>query len=192
MHYYQFNIADYRKDTVHLSRLEHGIYRDLIDWYYLDERPIPTETQVVSRRLRLASEEDLKSLKNVLSDFFVESEDGFRHVRIDQDIAQMRLAQKNHWATKLSRHERTAIQAARNAQKNQATPRWLSDDDRRLIIEIYSRSSIVTASTGIKHEVDHIVPIRSSVVCGLHVPWNLRILPATENRKKSNKFEVIV
>jgi uncharacterized protein YdaU (DUF1376 family) len=192
LHYYQFNIADYRKDTVHLSRLEHGIYRDLIDWYYLDERPIPTETQVVSRRLRLASEEDLKSLKNVLSDFFVESEDGFRHVRIDQDIAQMRLAQKNHWATKLSRHERTAIQAARNAQKNQATPRWLSDDDRRLIIEIYSRSSIVTASTGIKHEVDHIVPIRSSVVCGLHVPWNLRILPATENRKKSNKFEVIV
>lgn len=86
MHYYQFNIADYRKDTVHLSRLEHGIYRDLIDWYYLDEKPIPKETQMVSRRLRLASEEEYKALENVLSDFFVESEDGFRHIRIDQDI----------------------------------------------------------------------------------------------------------
>ena len=47
MHYYKFNIADYRKDTGHLSTIEHGIYRQLIDWYYLDEQPIPEETQVV-------------------------------------------------------------------------------------------------------------------------------------------------
>ena len=38
MHYYKFNIADYRKDTGHLSTIEHGIYRQLIDWYYLDEQ----------------------------------------------------------------------------------------------------------------------------------------------------------
>ncbi len=88
MHYYQFNIADYRKDTVHLSRLEHSIYRDLIDWYYLDEQPIPSETQVVSRRLRLVSQDEANALQNVLSDFFVATEDGFRHPRIDQDIAE--------------------------------------------------------------------------------------------------------
>ena len=87
MHYYQFNIADYRKDTMHLSRLEHGIYRDLIDWYYLDEQPIPLETQSVSRRLRLVSEEEAKALKNVLSDFFTLSDDGYRHSRIDAEIA---------------------------------------------------------------------------------------------------------
>ena len=57
MHYYKFNIADYRKDTGHLSTLEHGIYRQLIDWQYLDEKPIPLETQVVSRRLRLGSDD---------------------------------------------------------------------------------------------------------------------------------------
>jgi len=87
MHYYQFNIGDYRKDTIHLSRLEHSIYRDLIDWYYLEETPIPKETQVVARRLRLGSELDLNALKNVLSDFFCESEAGFRHGRIDAEIA---------------------------------------------------------------------------------------------------------
>lgn len=88
MHYYQFNIGDYRKDTVHLSRLEHGIYRDLIDWYYLEEKPIPKETQSVMRRLRLVTEEEAKALENVLSDFFSASEDGFRHARIDAEIAQ--------------------------------------------------------------------------------------------------------
>ena len=86
MHYFQFNIGDYRKDTVHLSRLEHSIYRDLIDWYYLDEKPIPKETQSVSRRLRLVSQEEQNALIAVLQDFFICSEDGWRHKRIDQEI----------------------------------------------------------------------------------------------------------
>jgi uncharacterized protein YdaU (DUF1376 family) len=86
LHYFQFNIGDYRKDTVHLSRLEHSIYRDLIDWYYLDEKPIPKETQSVSRRLRLVSQEEQNALIAVLQDFFICSEDGWRHKRIDQEI----------------------------------------------------------------------------------------------------------
>jgi uncharacterized protein YdaU (DUF1376 family) len=86
MHYYKFNIADYRKDTGHLSTLEHGIYRQLIDWYYLDEQPIPAETQVVARRLRLGSEMDMHSLKMVLSDFFVLGKNGYVHKRIDVEI----------------------------------------------------------------------------------------------------------
>ena len=85
MHYYKFNIADYRKDTGHLSTIEHGIYRQLIDWYYLDEQPIPPETQLVSRRLRLGSE-DLKFLENVLSDFFVLDKTGYKHKRIEVEI----------------------------------------------------------------------------------------------------------
>lgn len=101
MHYYQFNIADYRKDTTHLSRIEHSIYRDLIDWYYLDEKPIPLETQVVTRRLRLDTEEEATALKNVLSDFFVEA-DGWRHHRIDQDIlAYHEMVEKNKTNGKL-------------------------------------------------------------------------------------------
>ena len=86
MHYYKFNIADYRKDTVHLSTLEHGIYRQLIDWYYLDEKPIPEETQVVARRLRLGSEMDMHSLKMVLSDFFSLTKNGYVHKRIEVEI----------------------------------------------------------------------------------------------------------
>lgn len=87
MHYYSFNIGDYRKDTIHLSRVEHGIYRDLIDWYYLEETPIPKETQSVIRRLRLDTEAEKTALWNVLNDFFVLAEDGYRQARIDQEIA---------------------------------------------------------------------------------------------------------
>ena len=86
MHYYKFNIADYRKDTSHLSTIEHGIYRQLIDWYYLDENPIPLETQVVSRRLRLGSDIEFLSLQNVLSDFFKEGKTGWVHKRIEMEI----------------------------------------------------------------------------------------------------------
>jgi uncharacterized protein YdaU (DUF1376 family) len=85
MHYYKFNIADYRKDTGHLSTIEHGIYRQLIDWYYLDEQPIPEENQVVIRRLRLGSDE-VKFLQNVLSDFFVLGKTGYTHKRIEVEI----------------------------------------------------------------------------------------------------------
>lgn len=88
MHYYQFNIADYRKDTAHLTPIEHYIYRTLIDWYYLDENPIPKETQSVMRRLRLATESEAESLRNVLSDFFIESDRGFEHLRIESDISE--------------------------------------------------------------------------------------------------------
>lgn len=85
MRYYQFNIADYRKDTAHLSIVEHYIYRQLIDWYYLDEKPIPKETQTVMRRLSLDSS-DASLLKNVLDDFFIERASGWNHSRVDEDI----------------------------------------------------------------------------------------------------------
>lgn len=61
MHYYQFNIADYRKDTVHLTRIEHSIYRDLIDWYYLEETPIPKECDHI-HPLALGGNNDLLNL----------------------------------------------------------------------------------------------------------------------------------
>lgn len=85
MHYYQFNVADYRKDTSHLTPIEHYIYRFLIDWYYLDETPIPAETQQVLRRLSLGSD-SIQNLQNVLNDFFVKGENSYFHKRIDEEI----------------------------------------------------------------------------------------------------------
>lgn len=85
LHYYKFNIGDYRRDTAHLNMVEHYIYRELIDWYYLDEKLIPLETQSVMRRLRLGSE-NKADLLNILNDFFVETKEGWKQRRIEKDI----------------------------------------------------------------------------------------------------------
>lgn len=96
MHYYKFNIADYRKDTTHLTMLEHGIYRTLIDQYYLNEKPVCLDVDQLSRKMRLTTEDELKSLKMVLFDFFERTEKGHKHRRINVDIlGYHELATKN-------------------------------------------------------------------------------------------------
>jgi uncharacterized protein YdaU (DUF1376 family) len=96
VNYYQFHVGDYRRDTTHLTRLEHSIYRDLIDWYYLDEKPIPLKTQSVTRRLRLATQDERVALENVLADFFIETAEGFTQPRIEADIKKYQeMADKN-------------------------------------------------------------------------------------------------
>ncbi len=76
MNYYSFHIGDYRRDTTHLSMLEHGVYRQLLDWLYLDEKPIPRETQVVMRRLSARTDEEKKAVLTVLEEMFILQEDG--------------------------------------------------------------------------------------------------------------------
>ena len=61
--------------------------------------------------------------------------------------------------------------------------------DKSEIKRIYRECAEVSARTGVKHHVDHIVPLLHPDVCGLDVPWNLQILPADENHEKSNWFD---
>ena len=60
-------------------------------------------------------------------------------------------------------------------------------EHRDQIAEFYKQSRRLTDETGIQHHVDHIIPLNGENVCGLHVPWNLQILTATDNIAKSNK-----
>lgn len=71
------------------------------------------------------------------------------------------------------------------AQKLNATPKWA---DKGEIKRIYKRSRQLTIETGVQHHVDHIVPLKSKFVCGLHVPANLEPIPATANKAKSNLY----
>lgn len=81
-------------------------------------------------------------------------------------------------------HVMQAIVAKRKAAKLQATPDWLTEEQLSQIKALYAKS----ASMSTPHHVDHIVPLQGENVCGLHVPWNLRVIPADENIRKSNKF----
>ena len=83
MHYYQFNIGDYNKHTMHLSPLEDITYRRLLDMYYDTEAPIPTDIPWVSRRLRI----EAGIVKAMLIEFFEYTENGYINRRADAEIA---------------------------------------------------------------------------------------------------------
>lgn len=79
--------------------------------------------------------------------------------------------------------------AKRRAIKLKATPKWLNKSHLRDIYSFYKQAKKMEQEFHQKYHVDHIVPLRGKTVCGLHVPWNLQILPEKANLEKSNKYE---
>jgi hypothetical protein len=86
--------------------------------------------------------------------------------------------EKRRIGNKKNRANRLAHKAKRRAKKLKATPPWVNFKD---ITEIYNN-----CPPG--YHVDHIIPLVNKNVCGLHVPWNLQILPASENLRKHNHY----
>ena len=89
----------------------------------------------------------------------------------------------------------TGAQAVANAAKYRngkanRTPRWLTEDDFWLMEQAYELAKLRTEMLGFQWEVDHTIPLRGKLVSGLHVPDNLRVIPKTANRDKSNRFIV--
>jgi 5-methylcytosine-specific restriction endonuclease McrA len=77
--------------------------------------------------------------------------------------------------------------AASQKKRKARTPGWAELD---AIKEVYREAARVTRETGIKHHVDHIIPLKGKMVSGLHVLANLQILSAEENLRKKNHFDM--
>ena len=80
---------------------------------------------------------------------------------------------------------------AYNNRKAHAQPSWLSAIQLAQVAEMYDVALAKTVQTGIVHHVDHIYPLKGLEGCGLHVPWNLQVIPAFENLSKGNKVSAI-
>lgn len=81
-------------------------------------------------------------------------------------------------------HVVAAATMRRLCQKRKAMPVWACSSE---IQQVYLKAKQVEAATGVAQHVDHIVPLQSDLVCGLHVAYNLQVLPAHINIAKSNK-----
>ena len=84
MHYYQFNIGDYHSHTSHLDPIEDVAYRRMLDWYYLNESPLPESVEDIARLVRMR--EHCKSIAIVLQEFFELKNGAYIQRRIDSEI----------------------------------------------------------------------------------------------------------
>ena len=104
MHYYQFNISDYKSHTEHLEPLEDLAYRRMLDWCYLHESPLPKDKKDIARLIRMRTHSDC--IASVLREFFTTDKDGnyinkrvFMEIsKVNEKSSKARESAKARWA----------------------------------------------------------------------------------------------
>ena len=99
----------------------------------------------------------------------------------EQHLAQKRIYRQNN------KGKINALVSARKKVIKQRTPKWLDVTSHAEIQFTYIWCAALR-SCGLNYHVDHIVPLQGQNVSGLHVPWNLQVIPAIENIKKRNRW----
>lgn len=87
MNYYKFNIGDYAAATRHLTMIEHGAYRLLMDVYYTTEQPLPIDVKAAARKVGARSKDEVAAVETVLCEFFFLTDCGWVQKRCDSEIS---------------------------------------------------------------------------------------------------------
>lgn len=111
MNYYEHHIGDFLKKTVHLTVVEEGIYRRLLDRYYITEGPLPADVRECCKLARASSRKEREAVATVLKEFFHLEADGYHQRRADEEIARFH-----------DKHEKAkrSAEARWNAQRSQS------------------------------------------------------------------------
>lgn len=138
MNYYEHHIGDFLKKTAHLTAVEDGIYRRLLDRYYTTEVALPTDLRECCKLARAVSKGERDAVKDVLKEFFVLQEDGHHQTRADEEIAK--------YAAK--RPEREA------RRENDAERQKRARDRRKSLFDLLRGHDIVPAFDAKNHELE--------------------------------------
>lgn len=84
--WYAFYPADYRNKTSGLTMVQDSAYRRLMDEYYLTGEPLPANAEILLRICRAFADDEKAAVLFVLEKYFVEGDDGWHHLRIDEEI----------------------------------------------------------------------------------------------------------
>lgn len=126
--WYSFYPSDYARDTGHLTLVEHGAYRALMDHYYATAAALPADVERLLRLCRAWNAAEQEAVRFVLDEFFVGGgADGYHHPRIDAEIEKAAdLAAKGAFGGKVSAARRqrqvnpTPSQGATQTQASQS------------------------------------------------------------------------
>lgn len=90
MNYYEHHLGDYMRDTAHLSLIEDGVYRRLIDAYYAREKPLPEDLAECCKLARVSAKAEREAVAYVLREFFQLEPTGYHQKRCDEVIAKFK------------------------------------------------------------------------------------------------------
>jgi uncharacterized protein YdaU (DUF1376 family) len=128
--YYEHHLGDYAGAAGHLSMLEHGAYRLLLDRYYATEEPLPADLAAIYRVARARTADERAAVDAVLGEFFVLVDDTYRNRRADAEINRYREAQAERDAKRENEAERQRRARARRQKLFDAlrafdqVPKW--------------------------------------------------------------------
>lgn len=123
MNFYKHHLGDYSRCTSHISMLEDGAYRRLLDVYYTREAPLPADIKAVCRLARAQTRQDREAVEIVLREFFDLRDDGWHNARADEEIqaAQEKAERNREVGKKGGRPPKTETQTVQkgNPEKTQ-------------------------------------------------------------------------
>lgn len=145
--------------------------------------------EVKKEKLRQAHAKKVAKNPNFYAEKYSENKEAsLQHSKNSYErYAEDRKAKQRLWS-KTNRGTANALAKRYKLKKVNATPKWLSESQLLNIKCKYQLAAMLNVHGVEAWHVDHIVPIRGKDVCGLHVPWNLRVIPAKENMSKGNKL----
>lgn len=146
----------------------------------------PGKEQEKNRKWRLNNKQHEKEIKRV---YYLNNKDKLLRINClyrnnnPDKYKEYRLRWRKNNSDKV-----VSLTRKRQLAKIQRIPKWMTKDQLDAMDLMYLFARSMTKETGIKHEVDHIIPLRAINVSGLHVPWNLQVITKVENCRKSNTF----
>jgi hypothetical protein len=129
-----------------------------------------------------------KNNKQKFIEYAAKNKDKIKVNRKSHPCRQIEYTRKyNQKYRESNKDKRAAWENNRRATKLNASPSWANEF---FIEEIYNLAKLRTKLTGLTWHVDHIIPLKNKIVCGLHCEANLQVILASENLRKHNKYDI--
>ena len=170
--------AEYRAEN------KDRVKRSMADWYQRNrQRVLPRMHAYNARPERRASERERQAARYAAQREEILAKRKAYYEANPQAVEAFREYNRKHYRENKPMY--SAKVGKRRAARIGATPAWA---DPKAIADVYREAKARTEATGVRHVVDHIVPLQGRTVCGLHVENNLQVIPEKENLRKFNKL----